>query len=101
MLVIERLISASVGRGLCFNSATAAMICPDWQYPHCGTSCSIQASCTGWVPSADKPSIVVIALPATAAAGTLQDRVASPLINTVQAPHCAMPQPYLVPVSLS
>ena len=32
------------------------------------------------------------------AAGTWQDRVATPSICTVQAPHCAMPQPYLVPV---
>jgi hypothetical protein len=51
------------------------MICPDWQYPHCGTSSSIHASCTGCVPSADSPSMVVIGLPATADAATLHDLV--------------------------
>ena len=30
--------------------------------------------------------------------GTWQERIASPSIWTVQAPHWAMPQPYLVPV---
>ena len=30
--------------------------------------------------------------------GTWQERVATPLMCTVQAPHWAMPQPYLVPV---
>ena len=30
--------------------------------------------------------------------GTEQERIAMPSIWTVQAPHCAMPQPYLVPV---
>src|ERR1700687_1772475 len=42
--------------------------------------------------------MVVICAPATALRGTEQDRVATPLICTVQAPHWAMPQPYLVPV---
>src|SRR6202140_1906330 len=42
--------------------------------------------------------MVVICLPATAATGIEQERVATPSICTVQAPHCAMPQPYLVPV---
>src|ERR1700676_3986931 len=32
------------------------------------------------------------------ASGTEQERITSPLICTEQAPHCAMPQPYLVPV---
>ena len=34
----------------------------------------------------------------TAFTGTWQERVATPSICTVQAPHWAMPQPYLVPV---
>src|SRR5579864_9359376 len=42
--------------------------------------------------------MVVICLPAASATGTEQERVATPSICTVQAPHCAMPQPYLVPV---
>ena len=43
--------------------------------------------------------MVVIFLPATAEMGVTQERVAAPLTCTVQAPHCAMPQPNLVPVS--
>ena len=35
---------------------------------------------------------------AAALAGNEQERVATPSTCTVQAPHCAMPQPYLVPV---
>src|ERR1700720_5029882 len=42
--------------------------------------------------------MVVICLPATVLTGIEQERVATPSIWTVQAPHCAMPQPYLVPV---
>src|SRR6266581_7647224 len=75
------------------------MIMPDWQYPHCGTSSSIQASCTGCVPSGDKPSMVVTALPAAAETGTLQERTGLPSMCRVQAPHWAMPQLNLVPVS--
>src|ERR1700688_760506 len=101
MLVISRLISASVGLGFCLSRATAAMICPDWQYPHWGTSSSIHANWTGCVPSADSPSMVVTVLPATADAAMLHDRVAWPSMRTVQAPHWAMPQPYLVPVSFN
>ncbi len=42
--------------------------------------------------------MVVICLPAASLTVTPQERVATPSIWTVQAPHCAMPQPYLVPV---
>src|SRR6266536_4837156 len=42
--------------------------------------------------------MVVTSLPAARDTGATQDRTASPLRWTVQAPHCAMPQPYLVPV---
>src|SRR6266850_5381364 len=42
--------------------------------------------------------MVVICLLAASLTSTPQDRVATPSIWTVQAPHCAMPQPYLVPV---
>src|SRR5665811_1834323 len=48
--------------------------------------------------SVPSPSIVVICLPVASLTGTLQERTAMPSIWTVQAPHCAMPQPYLVPV---
>jgi hypothetical protein len=40
-------MSSSVGSGFPASSAAAAMICPDWQKPHWGTSSSIQAFCTG------------------------------------------------------
>src|SRR6266852_8063474 len=94
-------ISASVGFGFFASRATADMICPDWQYPHCGTSSSIQACCTGWLPSAESPSMVVTFLPATLEIAVTQERVASPLICTVQAPQSAMPQPNFVPVMFS
>src|SRR5215469_1774184 len=42
--------------------------------------------------------MVVIFLPATLEIGVMQERVASPLMCTVQAPHSAMPQPNFVPV---
>ena len=45
--------------------------------------------------------MVVIFLPATAEIGVTQERVGWPSTCTVQAPHWAMPQPNLVPVSLS
>ena len=43
--------------------------------------------------------MVVIFLPTTAATGITQERTATPSTCTVQAPHWAIPQPYLVPVS--
>src|SRR4051812_17658087 len=42
--------------------------------------------------------MVVIFLPAASETGIEQERVATPSTCTVQAPHCAMPQPYFVPV---
>ena len=43
--------------------------------------------------------MVVIFLPSTALSGSEHERIATPSTCTVQAPHCAMPQPYLVPVN--
>ena len=43
--------------------------------------------------------MVVMFLPVTAATGVTQERVGWPSRWTVQAPHSAMPQPNLVPVS--
>src|SRR5437660_9193568 len=77
------------------------MIWPDWQYPHCGTSASIHARWTGWAASGDKPSIVVTFLPATLEIAVPHERVATPLICTVHAPHNCKPQPNLVPVKPS
>src|SRR5882724_4801375 len=89
---------ASVGAGLAARSAAADMICPDWQYPHCTTSSSAQARCRGWSPRADSPSMVVTFFPSAAESGVQQERLGAPSRWTVQAPHCATPQPYLVPV---
>ncbi len=46
----------------------------------------------------DRPSMVVTVLPPTSPTWMPHERTASPLTCTVQAPHCAMPQPNLVPV---
>src|SRR5207244_4424250 len=64
-----------------------------------GTARSIHAFCTlcRTLPEA-RPSIVVILPLPTALTGTEHERIGTPLTCTVQAPHCAMPQPYLVPV---
>jgi len=43
----------------------------------------------------------VIFFPATLETGVMQERVASPLMCTVQAPQSAMPQPNFVPVMFS
>src|SRR5512137_1059284 len=94
-------MSASVGRGFFESSAAAAMSCPDWQYPHWGTSPAIQAFWSGWSPFADSPSMVVIRCPAASLTGSWQDRTGSPSSSTVHAPHCDRPQPNLVPVSPS
>src|SRR5205807_5926595 len=49
-------------------------------------------------PPVASPSMVVICLPSAALTGSEHERVATPSTWTVQAPHWAMPQPYLVPV---
>src|SRR5450756_1124042 len=41
--------------------------------------------------------MVMTCLPATAETGMMQDRTGTPPRWTVQAPHCAMPHPNLVP----
>src|ERR1035438_3318837 len=89
-------ISLSVGLGLAASNAAAAMIWPAWQDPHCGTSISCQASCTGCVPSAESPSTVVIGA-FTLETFVTHDRIGLPLRCTVQAPQMPMPHPYLVP----
>jgi hypothetical protein len=62
----------------------------------CETSISNQACCTACCIT-KSPSMVVTRFPATLEIGVTQDLTASPLMCTVQAPHTAMPQPYLVP----
>jgi hypothetical protein len=41
---------------------------------------------------------MVVTAPATSPTDVMQERTAAPSICTVQAPHCATPQPYFVPV---
>src|SRR5258705_5159376 len=53
------------------------------------------------MPLAPTPSMVTIFLPATVPTGVTHERVGCPSTCTVQAPHWAMPQPYLVPASFS
>src|SRR5258708_37446384 len=77
------------------------MICPDWQYPHCGTSSSIHAFCSGCDRSADSPSIVVTCFPSARDTGATQERMACPSRCTVHAPQSAIPQPNFVPVNPS
>src|ERR1700689_283167 len=74
------------------------MICPDWQYPHCGTFNSIQAFCTGCRPFAPRSSMVRISLFAAELIGVTHDLTAWPFLCTVHAPQSAMPHPNLVPV---
>src|SRR5438445_5850766 len=80
-------ISSSVGLGISLSSTAALIICPDWQYPHCGTSISSQARCKGWLRSGESPSIVVTSFPAARVTGATHERNAWPSIWTVQAPH--------------
>ena len=42
------------------SNAAADMIWPAWQYPHCGTSIFAPGLCSGWEPSGESPSIVVM-----------------------------------------
>src|SRR6266545_1438250 len=53
----------------------------------------------GMGAGADRPSMVTIRSVAfTPPTGRTQERTSWPLTGTEQAPHCATPQPYLVPV---
>src|SRR5450631_1424062 len=94
-------ISLSVGLEFSASKTAALIICPDWQYPHCGTSSSIQAFCSGCVKSSESPSMVVTCLPAARESGATHERIAWPSRCTVQAPHSAIPQPNFVPVIAS
>src|SRR6202049_3182464 len=91
-------MSVSLGLGFFSRSAVADMICPDWQYPQCTTSRLTHAFCTAFAARDDKPSIVVTWRLATAETGAEHERNVCPSTWTVQAPHCAIPHPYLVPV---
>src|ERR1043166_5319064 len=93
-------MSRWVGLGFFWSSAAAAMICPDWQYPHCGTSIASHAFCTGCEELGERPSMVtILSVGFTSERRIEQARCTSPLMWTEQAPHWAMPQPNFVPVS--
>src|ERR1043165_399669 len=60
------------------------------------------ARCSGCKPLVpDSPSTVVTVLPATVAASREQEYSGLPSISTMQAPHCSVPQPNLLPRSAS
>src|SRR4051812_44092313 len=96
--LIAASMSASLGF-LFFDSSAAALInWPDWQYPHCGTSCLIHATCSGCELLVERLSIVATFWPAAAESGVWQERTGWPFRCTVHAPHSAWPHPNLVPV---
>src|ERR1700758_3781170 len=93
VLAMVSRICVSEGFGFLSSSALAVIIWPFWQNPHCGTCSSIQACCTGWsFPFLAIPSSVVTSF-LTLETGVMHDRVATPLIITVHAPHWPSPQP--------
>src|SRR5213595_3332712 len=97
--LIAASMSASLGAGFLVSSAVADISWPDWQLPHCGTSCSSQAFCSARptrVPAKD--SIVLTLAPATDSTVVMHERVAAPFTCTVQAPHRPRPQPNFAPV---
>src|SRR6478609_9464469 len=96
---ITESMSSSVGLGFDERRDTACMICPGWQYPHCGTFTSAHAFCTTCGPLLEMASMVVISSPSTVPIGLEHERMAFPFWSTVQAPHKAMPHPNFVPVS--
>src|SRR5204862_7061030 len=67
-------------------------------HPHCTSARSTYAFPTAFAARDDRLSIVVTWRPATAETGAEHERNVCPSTWTVQAPHCAIPHPYLVPV---
>src|SRR5215475_11087893 len=60
----------------------------------------MKACCSGCsLLDEPRPSIVVISLLATVLIGVTHERTALPSTSTVQAPHCARPQPNFAPLS--
>ena len=68
--------SSSVGFGFSVNNATALMIIPLVQYPHCATCSLMKAACTGCGADIEpSPSRVVTDLPFACAIVSKHDRV--------------------------
>lgn len=81
--------------------ASARMTNPGVQKPHCKPWCSLKhccITCSAWSWGAT-PSIVTTDRSAHCNAKRLHDLMAWPSTNTVQAPHCAVSQPWCVPVN--
>src|SRR5260370_39565889 len=95
--LIALLISSSDGFLFVAISAAACMIWPAWQYPHCGTFKARQAFCTGWLPCASSPSIVVTDRPEASFTAAVAARGAPPARFTPPAPHTAPPHPGFLP----
>src|SRR5687768_4595462 len=91
-------MSRSLGFLTARSSAIALITCPDWQKPHCGTSRATHARWTALAVRPVTPSMVVTSALPSADTGNVHERSGLPSRSTVQAPHCATPQPYLVPV---
>jgi hypothetical protein len=91
-------ISRSVGFGVWSSRTLLFMIMPVAQKPHCAACSSMNAFWIGWGLSIEpSPSKVSIVRPSAFATGVTQERIAAPSMITVQAPHCARPQPNFGP----
>src|SRR3972149_8168383 len=76
------------------------MIIPGVQKPHCRASCLMNASCKGCsLPFCESPSMVVTFFPSATETVNVHDRTTALSSNIEQAPHRAIPQAYLVPLS--
>src|SRR3954447_7368416 len=71
------------------------------EWPPGAFSPASHAFCSGCEESGDRPSIVVMDLPATSLNCVWQENARLPSMCTMQAPHMPAPQPNFVPESLS
>ena len=86
--------------GSSVSSACAVVMKPGVQKPHCSAWCLRKDFCSGVRSSSfDRPSTVTTFAPSACTASIRQERTASPLTSTVQAPHTPCSQPTWVPVS--
>src|SRR5262249_26756525 len=95
LLASASLTCASVGFLVLARNAADSMIMPLMQYPHCTACSSMKARCTGCRRS-DVPrpsSVTTFCCAVREESGVTHERTALPSTWTVQAPHCASPQP--------
>src|SRR5688572_33351983 len=93
-------ICAWLGLGLAWSSAAMAMMKPGSQKPHWLTCSAAHACWTGWARSLDRPSMVVMSLPSSAAMVNVQLVAARPSTITVHAPQVPAAQLEVAPVRL-